>query len=108
MSLDVYLNCRHCGTVVYERNITHNLGQMAEKAGLYTALWRPEEEGLCIAKDLIRPLQEGIGNMIANKAELKIYNPENGWGNYENLLEFAGSYLKACERYFNCGVNVSR
>ena len=26
---------------VYGANITHNLGQMADKAGIYEALWRP-------------------------------------------------------------------
>jgi hypothetical protein len=26
---------------VYNANITHNLGKMAEKAGLYETLWRP-------------------------------------------------------------------
>ncbi len=30
---------------VYSANITHNLGEMADKAGIYYALWRPEEKG---------------------------------------------------------------
>ena len=42
MSLDVYLEkpkCSTCGHVglVYEANITHNLGPMAKEAGIYAA-----------------------------------------------------------------------
>lgn len=57
MSLDVYLyeteehTCAGCGRVdrvrrgdcVYDANITHNLGKMADEAGIYLALWRPGE-----------------------------------------------------------------
>ena len=53
MSLDFWLcstktcpNCgHHIGTerVVFERNITHNLSAMAGAAGIYEALWCPEE-----------------------------------------------------------------
>lgn len=27
--------------ILYESNITHNLGKMADNAGIYYALWRP-------------------------------------------------------------------
>ena len=30
----------------YSANITHNLGKMAEEAGIYKHLWRPEEIGI--------------------------------------------------------------
>lgn len=30
----------------YHANITHNLGKMAEAAGIYHALWRPDEIGI--------------------------------------------------------------
>ncbi len=62
MSLDVYLyeepsgipeeQCLSCiagdddhthRPTLYWRNITHNLGRMAVEAGIYEALWRPEE-----------------------------------------------------------------
>jgi hypothetical protein len=38
---------------VYSANITHNLGKMADEAGVYEALWRPEEIGVKTAFDLI-------------------------------------------------------
>jgi hypothetical protein len=31
---------QHC---VFDANVTHNLGAMAEEAGIYTACWRPNE-----------------------------------------------------------------
>lgn len=51
MSLDITLYtpmCAHCGRSGegYSANITHNLGAMAEAAGIYLALWRPEEIGI--------------------------------------------------------------
>jgi len=62
MSLDVYLQvpaCKVCErgpTTVYDANITHNLGEMADEAGVYKHLWRPEEIGLTKAAELIEPL----------------------------------------------------
>lgn len=41
---------------VYERNMTHNLANMAAAAGVYEALWRPEEIGITKAIDLILPV----------------------------------------------------
>ncbi len=60
MSLDVYLEdetkprvCSCCNQVitgsfeeVYISNVTHNLNKMAGEAGIYEALWRPEEIGI--------------------------------------------------------------
>lgn len=53
MSLDVTLIapsvCPHCsgpissGSEVYDANITHNLAEMADAAGIYLACWRPGE-----------------------------------------------------------------
>lgn len=45
MSLDFCLQYKNDGNEisVFDRNITHNLGNMADKSGIYYALWRPEE-----------------------------------------------------------------
>lgn len=44
MSLDVYLSKEVTEErTVFSANITHNLGEMADKAGIYKALWRPED-----------------------------------------------------------------
>lgn len=114
MSLDVYLTlpaCEHCGSderEVYDRNITHNLGAMASYAGLYDPLWYPDESGHEYARNLIEPLRSGIERLRAEPDFFRKFNPSNGWGDYEGLLNFAEEYLAACERYPNATVGVSR
>ncbi len=101
MSLDVYLYHR-----VYSRNITHNLGEMAEAAGIYKHLWHPEEIDIWDAEDLIKPLEEGLARLKANPEKYKKYNPPNGWGDYESLVEFVGIYLKHCRLFPDAKVEV--
>lgn len=53
MSLDINLHCDCCGQTVAEINLTHNLRDMAEAAGLYDTLWGPYDSAdrtLFIAK----------------------------------------------------------
>ncbi len=113
---------------VYHSNITHNLGLMAKEAGLYEALWRPhllreeynnpnddhniemEFEESCSIKalELIEPLRQGLHNLKINPNKFKKFNPENGWGSYDTLVEFAQKYLDACYEYPNSKVEVWR
>lgn len=93
---------------VFSANITHNLGRMARLAGIYEALWRPEEIGIVYAKDLIPRLREGIAWLEANREEAETANPPNGWGDYDGLLGFVREYLVACEGYPEATVRVSR
>lgn len=93
---------------VYDANITHNLNTMADKAGLYECLWRPDEHGITKASQLIEPLRNGLIQLITNRKELLQYNPSNGWGNYELLVEFTMRYLAACEDYPEAKVSVWR
>lgn len=96
MSLDVYLE-KMVLTDVYSDNITHNLGKMAQEAGLYDALWRPEENGLKTAADLIPFLEAGLARLRANPEIYEQFNPANGWGNYVGLVTFVRDYLDACK-----------
>ena len=93
---------------VFDYNITHNLGEMADKAGLYLYLWRPEILNISVAKDLIEPLKEGLGKLLDNPEYYKTFNPENGWGNFEGLLRFVAAYLNACIDYPQAEISVSR
>lgn len=93
MSLDVYLT--KDGQEVYWANITHNLGEMAARAGIYTALWHPEE-GVKTAKDLIEPLTDGLALLRANEAFFRRFDAPNGWGVYEHFVPFVAKYLDAC------------
>jgi len=113
MSLDVYLSnpvCPHCGHASegYSRNITHNLGKMASEAGIYKAVWRPEEIGITKAAQLIEPLRAGIALMKYNRPRFEKHNAANGWGLYEHFLPWLEDYLAACEANPNADVSVSR
>ena len=113
MSLDVYLNskpkiveckCDTCGhvhqiesrDVVFNWNITHNLGEMAEAAKLYDALWRPENLNITVASELIPILTKGLDELECFPETYSKFNPTNGWGDYKGFVKFVKEYLQAC------------
>lgn len=70
MSLDVQLRgepatidcvCSQCGHIhknkeaaeYFGANITHNLREMASNAGIYEAVWRPEDIGIEMASQFL-------------------------------------------------------
>lgn len=145
MSLDVYLlgkkkkmmvKCYACGheheekarARLYRANITHNLGRMAEKAGIYEALWRPhrlrsdynirqadftaedefEASVVIRAKDIIPYLEKGLADLKARQTYYERFNSPNGWGMYEHFVPFVEGYLNACKQYPDAIVEVSR
>jgi len=107
MSLDVYLKIVQPCTV-YEANITHNLGAMADAAGIYQLLWRPEEIGVTHARQLIEPLRDGIAKMKSNPEYFKTFNAPNGWGLYKNFLPWLEKLLTACEESPDAEFEISR
>lgn len=107
MSLDVYLEVmKPCE--VFSANITHNLNAMAGAAGIYKHLWRPEEIGVTKAGELIQPLRDGLSRLRADPDKFAQFNPENGWGSYDGLVEFVSNYLAACEESPEADVRVWR
>ena len=107
MSLDVYLREVRL-TTIYDANITHNLNKMAEEAGIYKHLWRPEEIDITKAQQLILPLREGLALLLSDPERFKKFDPENKWGDYSGLVDFVRSYLAACEENPDSEVSVSR
>lgn len=107
MSLDVYLREVRL-TTIYDANITHNLNKMAEEAGIYIHLWRPEEIGITKAQQLISPLRAGLALLLSDPERFKKFDPENKWGDYSGLVDFVRSYLAACEENPDAEVSVSR
>jgi hypothetical protein len=93
---------------VYSGNITHNLGAMATEAGIYEALWKPEELGITKAKQLIEPLRAGLELMKSDPERFKKFDSDNGWGTYDDFIPFVSEYLNACIDNPNSGVKVSR
>ncbi len=82
---------------VWSKNITHNLGTMAKAVmigngiTLYHYLWRPEEIGfLEVNEDYRDGIHKGY-EYIKNHPELNKYDASNGWGTYDNLLNFVRS-----------------
>lgn len=122
MSLYVSLNrkadeqsvCSECGQhyfpnySVYDANITHNLGKMANAAGIYEIVWRPEENGITTAEQLIEPLEKAIADMKARPEYYEQFNSPNGWGTYKNFVPWLEKYLAACKEYPDAVVEVSR
>lgn len=112
---------------VYYENITHNLGDMAKKAGIYEALWRPymlkeeyiptedyskemefEESVEIRAYEIIPILEKGLDDLKARPEYFKKYNSPNGWGIYDNFVPFVEKYLNACKEYPEAIVDVCR
>ena len=93
---------------VYSANITHNLNTMAEAAGIYECLWRPEEIGITYAAQLIDPLSHGLQELCRAPERFWPLNPPNGWGDYDGLVSFVEKYLLACIKYPEATVEVSR
>ena len=125
MSLDVHLKgeprmvdcvCSHCGDAhknkeaaeYFWANITHNLNEMASDAGIYEAVWRPENIGIEKAAQLIQPLEKGIALMKSDPERFKKFEPSNGWGGYDDFVPWLEKYLAACREYPEARVQVSR
>ncbi len=93
---------------VYDANITHNLGEMAGEAGIYKALWRPEEINKEKAEDIIELLEVGLSDLKARPEHFEQFNSPNGWGMYENFVPFVEKYLNACKEYPKSLIEISR
>lgn len=126
MSLDVRLksedwveqecicpNCHHTHSFedyeyYYDANITHNLGTMADEAGIYKCLWRPDAINITQAKELIEPLREGLEKLKSNPEHYKQFDAKNGWGTYEDFVPWVEDYLEACEEHPEATIEISR
>lgn len=108
MSLDISL--RSGGECVYDANITHNLSPMARQVGskFYKSVWRPEEIKASLAKEIVVVLTEGLVELLLHRDYYKQFNPDNGWGTYEQLCDFVYSYIKACNKYPDAIIEVDR
>ena len=113
MSLDVDLMVTK-PVSVFTQNITHNLGKMADNVvlsngmTLYEVLWRPEEKGLYFARDISELLDEAWNILMSEPKTFEKFNPENGWGNYEGLMNFVYRYRNACWDNPDAELSVSR
>ncbi len=112
MSLSIYLvdpTATYESDSLYECNITHNLTKMADKAGIYEALWRPEKiTKNLIAGDLIEILSKGLTDLLKRPDYFKKFDDEKGWGTYEDFWRFVSDYLDFINIYPLAKIEVSR
>ena len=101
MSLNIHLinpPCPHCGSSEggWEGGITHNLTAMASAAGIYQAVWRPDELfDKPKARNLIPVIERGLKWLEENKEEAGRHGSPNGYGTYDDFLSFIWDYLDA-------------
>lgn len=113
MSLDVDLMVIQ-PVSVFSLNITHNLGLMAREVKLsngktlYDVLWRPDENEYYTAEDISELLDEGWNILLSDPDRFKKFNPDNGWGEYEGLVNFVYEYRNACWLRPSALLRVSR
>ncbi len=110
MSLDFYLHYEIDGNEisVLSKNITHNLVDMAQRAGVYYALWKPEEIGCKTAKEVIEILEIGLSRLKKYPEVYKKFDAPNGWGMYEHFVPFVEEVLEGCKKYPNAVIKISR
>lgn len=94
--------------IVFDANITHNLREMADKAGIYKCCWAPEDIGATKAKDIISLLENGYNKLKENPEFFNKFNPPNGWGTYKVFVLWVKEYLDACKLYPDAMIVASR
>jgi hypothetical protein len=114
--------------LLYDANITHNLGEMASEAGIYEALWRPHRlkdgydipeddhkaewvfEDSCEIKttDITDIIERGLVDLKARPVYFKQFDSPNGWGVYKDFVPFVEKYLEALKMYPDGIVKVDR
>ena len=82
--------------------------ELSNGATLYHVLWRPDECGWKYARDIGDLLHEAYNILISDPEKYKEYNPENGWGSYEGLVDFVYDYRAACWDYPEAELRISR
>ena len=107
MSLDISL-IKTQPTEVFSQNITHNLTAMAEEAGMYKHIWRPDEAGIKTAQELVKPLRLMIEQMEDDPERFRKRESENGWGTYEDFLPWLREYRQACLDFPDATIEADR
>ncbi len=102
----------------FSANTTHNLTEMADKAGLYETLWRPyklfnvtdeEEYNIEIhAEDISSKIKTGLDKLLSEPEYYKQFDSPNGWGLYVHFIKFVQNYYDACIKYPKSIVDASR
>lgn len=73
------------------------------KVSLYQLLWRPEEidllgKGGILTSSYIKALSICLSDLKEHKDFYEKFNPDNGWGNYDSLVNFTESFVNAVNK----------
>lgn len=93
---------------IFEATITHNLTRMADAAGIYRTVWRPEELGIKNARKLIQPLEEGIALLKSDPERFRQFDSPNNWGTYDQFVPWLERYILACRKNPDAEIGVFR
>lgn len=115
MGLDIYL-CTDADAAdggrkricLFATNITHNLIEMAEKAGIYKCIWRPEEVGANYAEGITLCLGEGLKLLKDAPDYFRKFDSPNGWDTYDVFVAFVEEYMDNCMDYPKAYIEVDR
>lgn len=96
MSLDLDIQCEHCGNSNGSENITHNLIPLAKELGVYQICWRPEELNIT-AGDAIPVLKDALEKLRAG--DYSRFDAKNGWGKAVHFADFLERVISKCEDF---------
>lgn len=100
---EVECECECCGNIhtrnkreIYiEDNITNNLAEMADKAGLYEPLWNSNGKK---ASEILADLITGVRNLEEMSADdVRKYTPTNSYGSWNGLVTFTENVITCCK-----------
>lgn len=91
--------------ILFDRNITHNISEMWNEAGIWEALYESDGEK---PSEIIDVLKKGLKDMNDRPEFYKQFNPSNGWGDYDGAISFLTDVIEACENFPDAVINVSR
>lgn len=94
MSLDLKLQSPRL--IRFSGNYTHNGNVFWRAAGVYEALYNPQNQ---TAAFWLEVLEAGLECMKRNPEIFKKLNPPSGWGDYDSAVAFLGSFVEACKKY---------
>ena len=122
MSLDLSINVQ-----VAHYSLTHNLNTLCshipvgtttkytsatdseqEELSLYSILWRADEHCLYTPNDIREYLITGLTYLETNYNDLLQYNPDNGWGHIDQVIEVTRKLIADCRIYPDASLHHCR
>jgi hypothetical protein len=75
---------------------------------LYDVMWRPDEHNMVYAHHIAEYLDKAFNVLLSEPNFFSTFNPENGWGSYEGLVDFVYEYRNACWDFPDAELHISR